>query len=77
MYDVILGQHHTKQSKDDFLKTIEKFFDQSVRRYVIYYTGHGCNGTFNTKYGDWCFEKNDTSESCGLIYIELGDILKL
>ena len=38
---------------------------------------HGCNGTLNTKYGDWCFEKNDTSENCGLIYIELDDILKL
>ena len=26
VFDVILGQHQTKQSKEDFLKTIEKFF---------------------------------------------------
>ena len=76
VFDVILGQHQTKQSKEDFLKTIEKFFDQNVNRYVIYYTGHGCNGSCGTKPGDWCFEKNDDSESCGLIYIGLDDILK-
>lgn len=76
VFDVILGQHQTTLSKDDFMKTVEKFFKRDhVRRFVIYYTGHGSNGTFGTKPGDWCFEKNDASESSGLVYIGLDDIL--
>jgi len=75
VFDVMLGQHQTKQSKEDFVATIERFFNQNLRRFVIYYTGHGSNGTFGTKHGDWCFEKNDASESSGLIYIGLDDIL--
>ena len=75
VFDVILGQHQTKQSKEDLMNTIERFFKQNVRRFVIYYTGHGSNGTFGTKAGDWCFEKNDPNESSGLVYIGLDDVL--
>ena len=80
VFDVILGQHQTKQSKEDFLKTVEKFFKQKyVRRLVIYYTGHGSNGTFETNPGDWCFEKNDADKDSagGLVYVGLDDILSL
>ena len=76
VFDVILGQHQTKQSKEDLMNTIERFFKQrDVRRFVIYYTGHGSNGKFGTKPGDWCFEKNDSDESSGLVYIGLDNIL--
>ena len=82
VFDVMLGQHQVKQRKEDILNTIERFFDQSVKRFVIYYTGHGSNGTFETKLGDWCFEKNSekddaSDESSGLVYIGLNDVLEL
>lgn len=78
VFDVMLGQHQTKQSEEDFMKTIERFFKQTnVRRFVIYYTGHGSNGTFETRPGDWCFEKNDATGNSagGFFYIGLDDIL--
>ena len=79
VFDVILGQHQTKQSKEDLMSTIERFFKQTdVRRFVIYYTGHGSNGTFGTKPGDWCFEKNDSTNegsASGLVYIGLDDVV--
>ena len=79
VFDVMLGQHKVKQRKEDILNTIERFFDQSVKRFVIYYTRHGSNGTFETKPGDWCFEKNSekddaSDESSELVYIGLNDV---
>ena len=57
--------------------TFKKFINQkTIRRFVIYYSGHGSNGTFNTSKGDWCFETSDGDES-RIIYIGLNDILEL
>ena len=77
VYEVMLGNRHVKQDKSDILGAFRKFFYQKdIRRYVLYYSGHGSNGTFNTNKGDWCFETSDGSES-KIIYIGLKDILGL
>ena len=77
VYEVMLGNRHGKQDKDDILRAFKNFFSQqSIRRFVIYYSGHGSNGTCNTNKGDWCFETNDGSEA-KIIYIGLSDILNL
>jgi len=77
VYEVVLGNRHVKQDKNDILEVFRKFFSQkNIRRYVIYYSGHGSNGTFDSSKGDWCFETSSESES-KIIYIGLKDILDL
>ena len=77
VFDVMLSNKHMKQSKSDILGTFKNFLSQkSVRRYVIYYSGHGSNGGFNSNKGDWCFETSSEGES-RVMYIGLKDILGL
>ena len=77
VYEVMLGNRHVKQDKSDILEAFKNFLSQKdIRRFVIYYSGHGSNGTFNTNKGDWCFVTNDGSES-RIVYIALKDILEL
>ena len=77
VYEVMLGNQHVKQNKSDILAAFKNFFSQQdIRRFVIYYSGHGSNGTSNTNKGDWCFETSNVTES-GIIYIGLWDILNL
>ena len=75
VYEVMLGNHHAKLNKSDILGAFKNFFGQKgTRRFVIYYSGHGSNGTFNTNKGDWCFETNDGSET-RIVYVGLKDLL--
>ena len=77
VYELMLGNRHARLEKHDILGAFKNFFSQQdVRRFVIYYSGHGSNGKFNTNKGDWCFETSDGSES-KIIYIGLKDILEL
>ena len=77
VFEVMLSNQHAKQEKSDILRTLKNFLNQkSARRFVIYYSGHGSNGNFETKKGDWCFETNDENGS-KIIYIGLQDILDL
>ena len=77
VFEVMLSNQHAKQEKSDILRTFKNFlFQKNTRRFVIYYSGHGSNGNFETKKGDWCFETNDESGS-RIIYIGLKDILDL
>ena len=63
VYDVMLGNRYVKQDKSDILTAFKGFFSQhGTRRFVIYYSGHGSDGTCNTNKGDWCFE---TVSDCG------------
>ena len=72
VYEVMLGNHHAKLNKNDILGAFKNFFGQKgTRRFVIYYSGHGSNGTFKTNKGDWCFETNDGSET-RIVYIGLN-----
>ena len=77
VFEVMLSNQHAKQEKSDILRTFKNFLNQkNARRFVIYYSGHGSNGSFETKKGDWCFETNDENGS-RIIYIGLQDILDL
>ena len=77
VYELMLGNRHAKLEKHDILGAFKNFFSQKdVRRFVIYYSGHGSNGKFSTNKGDWCFETSDGSES-KIIYVGLKDILEL
>ena len=73
----MLGSRLVKQDKSIILGAFKNFLTQKdVKRFVIYYSGHGSDGKFNTNKGDWCFETSDGSES-KIIYIGLKDILEL
>ena len=77
VYSKMLGSRHLKQDKSVILGAFKNFLTQKdVKRFVIYYSGHGSDGKFNTNKGDWCFETTDGSES-KIIYIGLKDILEL
>ena len=89
VFEVMLINRCVKQDKKDILEIFIKFLSQKdIRRFVIYYSGPGSNGTFGTNNGDWCFETNhektmsyennlsQESES-RMVYIGLNDILKL
>ena len=77
VYDKMLGSRLVKQDKSIILGALKNFLNQrNVKRFVIYYSGHGSDGKFNTNKGDWCFETSDGSES-KIIYIGLKDILGL
>ena len=77
VYEVMLDSQHTKQNKSNLLKAFENFFNQKgIKRFVIYYSGHGCNGKLNTNKGDWCFETSGEGEP-KIIFIGLNDILEL
>ena len=77
VYEVMVGSQHTKQNKSIILKAFENFLNQKgIKRFVIYYSGHGSNGESNTNKGDWCFETIDGSES-KIIFIGVNDILEL
>ena len=73
IFETVLGQRQVRQTKSDIIELFERFiFQKSVRRFVIYYSGHGSNGT---NCGDWCFEKNMATGTN--IRISLQDILTL
>ena len=77
VYEVLLGNRHAKQSKEDILRAFKEFFcQQGIRRFVIYYSGPGSEGRSNSNInkGDWCFETSDEKE---ITYIGLKDILEL
>ena len=77
VYEVLLGNRQVKLDKRDILGAFKNFFSQQgTRRFVIYYSGHGSDGTCNTNKGDWCFETGGESGS-RIIYIGLMDILEL
>ena len=77
VYEVMLGSQHTHQSKSNILSAFKKFFNQEpIKRFLIYYSGHGSNGTNNTSKGDWCLETSDGGET-KVIFIGLKDILDL
>ena len=77
VYEVLLGNRQVKLDKRDILGAFKNFFSQQgMRRFVIYYSGHGSNGTCDSNKGDWCFETSGESGS-RIIYIGLLDILEL
>ena len=77
IFEVLLNNRHMKQDKSDILGAFKMFFNQNgIKRYVIYYSGHGSDGGFNSNKGDWCFETSSEGES-RVIYIGLKDILGL
>ena len=77
VFELMLSNRHAKLEKQDILKAFKNFFNQKgKRRFVIYYSGHGSNGTIDTNKGDWCFETSNGSEF-KIIYIGLKDILEL
>ena len=74
IFETVLGQRHVRQTKNDIMELFERFiFQKTVRRFVIYYSGHGGEGSHGTNYGDWCFEENMATGTS--ICISLQDIL--
>jgi len=76
IFETVLGQRHVRQTKSDIMELFEKFiFQDSISRFVIYYSGHGGDDSYGTNYGDWCFEENVATGTC--IRISLNDILTI
>ena len=74
IFETVLGQRYVRQTKGDIIELFERFiFQKTVSRFVIYYSGHGGDGTCGANYGDWCFEENVATGSS--IRISLQDIL--
>ena len=74
IFETVLGQRYVRQTKHDIMELLERFiFQDSISRFVIYYSGHGGEGTYGTNYGDWCFEENVATGTS--IRISLQDIL--
>ena len=78
VYDALmLGNRHARLERHDILGAFKNFFSQKdVRRFVIYYSGHGSRGVNNTSKGDWYFETSDGGDP-KIIYVGLKDILEL